>query len=251
MATATVTGGYVSAIAVTTRGSGYTTEPSVTITGGGGSGATAKAIMHEDQIASIVVLTAGSGYITAPLVTITAPPETLELGVELVAKLRLKGTSGMSATVQWSPHADGPWTDWTNVTVETEGTVIVDLTAGSAQRYYRAVPIKSPPRFVWIAPGTFVMGSPTTETGRFPDEIQHTVTLTQGFWVSTREVTQSEYQSVMGNNPSFFSGTDLPVEQVTWSDAVLYCQKLTEQHRSAGLITAQQAYRLPTEAEWE
>ena len=106
--------------------------------------------------------------------------------------------------------------------------------------------------FVWISPGTFVMGSPPSEPERRLDEILHTVTLTQGFWLSDHEVTQGEYQAVMGSNPSKFTGDlNRPVEQVSWNDAVLYCQKLTERERAAGRITGQQAYRLPAEAEWE
>ena len=108
-----------------------------------------------------------------------------------------------------------------------------------------------PSGFVWIPPGSFVMGSPVGEEGRGSDEIQHTVTLTQGFWLSDHEVTQAEYLAIMGNNPSKFRGGSLPVEQVVWDEAVAYCQKLTERERAAGRISAQQAYRLPTEAEWE
>ena len=96
------------------------------------------------------------------------------------------------------------------------------------------------------------MGSPLSEADRGSDEVQHTVTLTQGFWVSDHEVKQAEYEAVMGGNPSSFKGDlNRPVDSVSWNDAVLYCQKLTERERGAGLITARQAYRLPTEAEWE
>jgi formylglycine-generating enzyme required for sulfatase activity len=106
--------------------------------------------------------------------------------------------------------------------------------------------------FVWIPPGMFVMGSPFGEPGRGQDENLHSVILTRGFWISDHEVTQGEYEALMGNNPSTFRGDpDLPVESVTWHDAVNYCSRLTERERSAGRITAQQAYRLPTEAEWE
>ena len=108
-----------------------------------------------------------------------------------------------------------------------------------------------PTGFVWIAPGTFVMGSPVSEDGRDSSEVIHTVTLTQGFWMSDHETTQREYQLVMESNPSNWKGESLPVEKVSWSDAVAYCQKLTERERAEGRITAQQAYRLPTEAEWE
>jgi formylglycine-generating enzyme required for sulfatase activity len=143
---------------------------------------------------------------------------------------------------------------WTNVTVGLEGTVLVDLSPGSAARFYRAVaeqrPV-GPTGFVWIVPGTFVMGSPLSEAGRDSDEAQHTVTLTQGFWLSDHETTQGEYQLVMGSNPSVWKGESLPVETVSWDDAVAYCKKLTERERAAGRITAQQAYRLPTETEWE
>jgi formylglycine-generating enzyme required for sulfatase activity len=70
--------------------------------------------------------------------------------------------------------------------------------------------------------------------------------------MSDHEVTQAEYETVMGVNPSYFQGDpNRPVDQVDWNNAVLYCQRLTEQKRMAGHITAQQAYRLPTEAEWE
>jgi formylglycine-generating enzyme required for sulfatase activity len=95
------------------------------------------------------------------------------------------------------------------------------------------------------------MGSPLSEADRGSDEVQHTVTLTQGFWMSDHEATQAEYQLVMGSNPSVWKGESLPVETVSWDDAVAYCKKLTERERAAGRITAQQAYRLPTEAEWE
>jgi formylglycine-generating enzyme required for sulfatase activity len=92
---------------------------------------------------------------------------------------------------------------------------------------------------------------PTNEQYHHGDEVQHTVTLKQGFWLSDHEVTQAEYQAVMGRNPSFHKADTRPVEMVSWDDSVLYCQKLTERERAAGRITAQQAYRLPTEAEWE
>ncbi|MFM8793273.1 MAG: formylglycine-generating enzyme family protein [Solirubrobacterales bacterium] len=107
--------------------------------------------------------------------------------------------------------------------------------------------------FKWIRPGTFQMGSTKgTDPDRYHNEDQHTVTLTQGFWLSDHEVTQGEYQAVMGYNPSDFRGDlNRPVERVSWDDAVLYCQTLTTRERDAGRITAQQAYRLPTEAEWE
>ena len=114
------------------------------------------------------------------------------------------------------------------------------------------------PNMVWIPCGAFTMGSADSEPGRWNDEGPQTrVTFSRGFWVGKYEVTQAEYLTVVGSNPSFFKGgfygTDLnrPVEQVSWSDAVAYCAALTTRERSAGRLPAGYAYRLPREAEWE
>ncbi len=105
---------------------------------------------------------------------------------------------------------------------------------------------------VWIPPGTFTMGSPATEAGRGSDEGPQTqVTLTRGFFMGRYEVTQGEYEAVQGSNPSRWKGTNLPVDQATWNDAVAYCQALTQRERSAGRLPAGWEYRLPTEAQWE
>lgn len=105
---------------------------------------------------------------------------------------------------------------------------------------------------VWIKPGKFLMGSRTDEVARDNDETQHWVTLTQGFWMSSHEVTQAEYQNVIGINPSSFNGdTNRPVETVSWYEAVDYCTALTNAERNANRIPSDWEYHLPTEAEWE
>ena len=84
----------------------------------------------------------------------------------------------------------------------------VDKSArATAQRFYRAVVFSAPTNMVFIPPGTFRMGSPTNEEMTLPSENpQTTVTISRGFWMGKYEVTQGEYQSVMGSNPSYFSG---------------------------------------------
>ena len=101
-------------------------------------------------------------------------------------------------------------------------------------------------KFVLIQPGTFMMGSPPDEPGRDDDETEHRVTLTKGFYMQTKEVTQGQWKAVMGNNPSHAKdcGDDCPVESVSWKDTTMFISKLNRMERT-------DKYRLPTEAEWE
>lgn len=94
------------------------------------------------------------------------------------------------------------------------------------------------PRMTWIPPGTF------TREAR-------NVWVTQGFWIGKYEVTQAEYESVAGVNPSQGRGPDRPVEMVRWAEARAYCQDLTTRERAAGRLPPDWEYRLPTEAQWE
>lgn len=108
-------------------------------------------------------------------------------------------------------------------------------------------------RLKLIPTGSFTMGSPDTELDRnrredplwrYPDEApQHKVTITKPFYLGICEVTQAEYEKVMGVNPSNFVGSKLPVEKVSWQDAQAFCKRLSE--------IENRQYRLPTEAEWE
>ena len=94
-----------------------------------------------------------------------------------------------------------------------------------------------------IPPGEFMMGSPESEAGRDDDETQDQVRITKPFYLSATEVTQSQYQQVMGNNPSHRKGPNKPVDMVSWNDAMKFCRKLS--------VEEGVEYRLPTEAEWE
>ncbi len=111
-------------------------------------------------------------------------------------------------------------------------------------------------KLVPIPAGKFMMGSPPSEEGRYDSEQQHEVTLTKDFYLGLTQVTQAQYEQVMGTNPSYFKvdevfGKDIseyPVEQVSWDDAVAFCEMLSAipEEKAAGRV-----YRLPTEAEWE
>jgi len=110
-------------------------------------------------------------------------------------------------------------------------------------------------KLVLIPKGTFMMGSPESEKGRKENETQHEVTISKDYYLGVYEVTQAQYEKVMGKNPSYFQGAkvgnenaDLPVENVSWDDTVEFCKKLSDlpEEKKAGRL-----YRLPTEAEWE
>ena len=104
---------------------------------------------------------------------------------------------------------------------------------------------------LWVKPGTFEMGSPTSEKNRGDDETRHTVTLTEGYWLGKHPVTQSQWEKVMGSNPSHFKGVNRPVEEVSWTEVTSFCNKLTASERAAGRLPAGMTYQLPTEAQWE
>jgi formylglycine-generating enzyme required for sulfatase activity len=111
---------------------------------------------------------------------------------------------------------------------------------------------------IFCPPGTFTMGSPSSESGRGGDETQHQVTLTNGFYLSKYEVTQAQYQTVMNGNsaglsadPSQFKGSNRPVEKTSWEDAQIFLTRLNSIEQSAGRLPNGWKYVLPTEAEWE
>ena len=101
--------------------------------------------------------------------------------------------------------------------------------------------------FVRIPAGSFLMGSPEDEESRNINERQHEVRISRDFWIGKYEVTQEEWQAVMGTNPSRFMGcARCPVERVSWGDTQEFIKKLNERESPGG-----HRYRLPTEAEWE
>ena len=114
--------------------------------------------------------------------------------------------------------------------------------------------------FVLIGGGTFPMGSPESENWRIDDETQHQVSVGP-FYMDPYETTQKEYLRLMGENPSTFTGDDLPVENISWLDAIRYANAKSTEGGLTPVYTITEGgvtwdlsangYRLPTEAEWE
>jgi formylglycine-generating enzyme required for sulfatase activity len=171
-------------------------------------------------------------------------------GPLLVAGLVMAGMFGWEA---WNHH------QFEKERTETPPLVIPDLKL----------------KLLWIPAGTFTMGTEDeaewvkSVKKRYNDvkpsgwaewklkEVEKNetpatvVTLTKGFYLGETEVTQAQWESIMGNNPSEFKGPNLPVSDVDWNECVLFCQKLTQRERAAGRLGPKQVYRLPTDAEWE
>ncbi len=111
-------------------------------------------------------------------------------------------------------------------------------------------------KLCWCPAGHFTMGSPRTEPERRPGENQVEVTMTKGFWTGKYEVTQGDWQRIVGKLPGPLSaaggaGDNFPVYNVNYAEAVDFCRKLTEQAKASGALPSDWEFRLPTEAQWE
>ena len=112
---------------------------------------------------------------------------------------------------------------------------------------------------IFCPPGTFTMGSPSSETGRGGDETEHSVTLSHGFYLGKHEVTQAQYETIMTGNPeglnvkpsNWPNNNDRPVEKVSWNDVQIFLTRLNTMEQTAGRLPTGWKYVLPTEAQWE
>jgi formylglycine-generating enzyme required for sulfatase activity len=192
-----------------------------------------------------------------------------------------KDSSWWQTTTNWNTASGASVWNFTGIWAMNVNDLPMLKTVGGVQNHALGVYVDFM-ETVWIPDGSFTMGSPTSESavGRFDDEgPQRTVTLNSGFYMGKYPVTQEQYQTVMGTNPSGFktvtgneNAAKLPVEMVTWYDAVEFCNKLSQLEGltpvytisgrtpssgypiTSATVTAtlsRNGYRLPTEAQWE
>ena len=147
------------------------------------------------------------------------------------AVFQLHPASPQQPQAQWQ-CINNPWR-WTSLIGVDDLGLWADLSVDSTTYRLR-----------WIHPGTFTMGSPEDEKDGEKDEIQHKVTLTQGFWIGEISCTQALWKAVMGENPSSPEGDNLPVESVSWNDCQIFLESLQQRVPDLRLT-------LPTEAQWE
>ena len=145
-------------------------------------------------------------------------------------------------TVNPPARKEQPTFSFETVTVNERGE-IKNHTTKQAQYFRVNLPGNISLDMVKIPGGRFLMGSPENEKGRYDNESpQHWVTVPE-FYMGKYEVTQEQWQAIMGNNPSYFKGVKRPVEKVSWNSCQEFCTKLSEQTGGT--------FRLPSEAEWE
>ena len=132
-------------------------------------------------------------------------------------------------------YKDGSWAEPQTINIGSNYSALTD----------------APLEMIWVEPGSFMMGSPESEPQRDSDETQHQVTLTKGFWLGKFEVTQAQWLEVMSTSPSYFTGDNLPVEQVHWGDAKNFCLNLLNKEALVRIPPTGYTYNLPTEAQWE
>ena len=172
----------------------------------------------------------------------------------LVLNMIWPGNNDIGFDPNWGSGMESSWQ-----ASETEPAVLPESTVEPEQEI-ASKPVSIDDGFIHIEGGTFQMGSPEDENWRIDDETLHEVTVA-GFYISPFETTQSEWEAVMGSNPSTFTGEKLPVENISWLDAIQYANARS---KAAGLTPvyaidgesvtwnrAADGYRLPTEAEWE
>jgi formylglycine-generating enzyme required for sulfatase activity len=212
---------------------------------------------------------------TAPTASYSYSPDSVTVGS--VVTFDASGSSdGEDAAadlqVRWDFENDGTWdSDWsTSKTIthqfsaaDTYIVILQVMDTDSLTHQARDTVIvreaAESDNMLFIEGGTFTMGD-TWGDGESDERPTHQVNLSS-FYMSKYEVTQAEYEAVMGSNPSYFSGANKPVEKVTWYNAVAYCNLLSQQEGLEACYTingttvtcdfSKNGYRLPTEAEWE
>lgn len=159
-------------------------------------------------------------------------PENRPENASAVSRQMLEGYQGKATPVVVSPVK-------TAVTTSSPNIIVPGSPKPSETKTFAGI------KFVWIRPGSFMMGSPDGEVDRAQNEGPlHRVSLAQGFWMGKYPVTQAQWQAAMGNNPSHFKGDDTrPVETVSWNDCQAFVRSLSTQSDGG--------FRLPSEAEWE
>jgi formylglycine-generating enzyme required for sulfatase activity len=207
----------------------------------------------------LLVCTCFKAVLIFCLMTGLRSPADVALQVTLTPTVLIEGSFGSAHQVEYSTNLVDPdgWKLLSVVRLDTVPKVFFDTTANGEQRFYRTKMIGvADTNLIWIPPGTFLMGSPSNEVGRAANEGPQTlVTLTEGFLMGRYEVRYPEMKAFVtdyiGNPTGAPDPARFAANEVSWTNAMLYCALRTAHERAQGMIPSDWAYRLPTEAEWE
>ncbi len=196
----------------------------------------------------------GAGEYATPNISTPSTPSTPSNLILTWSRRRVIQTAGFAvaglgltiAVPRFWPSNSGETSPTnTNKTPANAQTNIIKRITSDAKDFVEDLGNGMTLEMVQIPGGTFMMGSPEGEAGRYPNESpQHQVKV-PGFFMGKYEITQAQYQAIMGEKPSNFIGEKRPVEQVSWDEAVEFCKKLSQK------TNTEHTYRLPSEAEWE
>jgi formylglycine-generating enzyme required for sulfatase activity len=182
-------------------------------------------------------------------------------GLTATESIPASGPSGLTATMQAQAPASGPSNLTASESIPVSGPsslTATEVTQSTGDESSFSISSTVSLEMLYVEPGTFTMGSPTTEPGRQANrEDERNVSLTKGFYLGKYAVTQAQYEAVMTGNTDSLSATpsewpnnpNRPVEKVSWTDAQIFLTRLNAQ-QSAN-IPAGWTFTLPTEAQWE
>jgi formylglycine-generating enzyme required for sulfatase activity len=197
-------------------------------------------------------------------------PVSLKIGDTLTIKGLNFGTTQDTNFVLLNNTLASVYLSWNNTQIKiivptgaSSGKILVNVNGKTSNEKNFTIIItnSSGIKTVLIPAGNFIMGN-TGAYIKWSNELpSHPVTLTKSFYMGIYEVVQSQWKSVMGDDPSFFKGDSLPIENVNWYKAIEFCNKLSEKDGLAKCYTINgidvicdwkaNGWRLPTEAEWE
>ncbi len=184
------------------------------------------------------------------------------LQARLTPTLTIAGPLGSTQQIQYSTNLSDPngWTILSNLKQDLSSKLFFDTAASGQKRFYRSVTVGlADTNFIWIPPGTFLMGSPDTEAGRSTNEGPQTlVTLTDGFFMNRFEVRGRDWLLISNTIPiygipdvGFVLSLDVPMNLAKWTEASNYCAAKTALDLSDGKTFPGMTCRFPMEVEWE
>ncbi len=273
----TIVNGFIVGAEVLQSGGGYDSTPVIIVEDDSGNGAELEPVMNHGMVSRIQIANPGANYSQNTVLKINPPDPDLSIEIDESQKTKLimRLFEGVDYWLESAAETLNWRTELHPLKVENDGNFHLEIEPSNEMKLFKlstfkpgtsplpgenfkidyggVLPENTAIQMIWVEPGAFIMGSPLNEFQRDTDEFQHQVTLTEGFWLGETEVTQKQWEALMGENPSTFNeiGDAAPVEKVSWEDAMNFCEILSQQEQDAGRLPDEYEYSLPLESQWE